>query len=597
MLGLIVLSTLAFARSAASSVATDEAGRHGAELALDGLLSTGWAEGAPGTGDGAWWEFDLASPTTITTLSLWPGNLKDGARSFREYGRPKTVRILVDGKPVGEPVRLQDTMRRADLDVGVTGRTVRIELVESFEGGVYGDTYLSEVAVNFDEGERARSVARLDAWRASREAQQLQARHEADVIKAFDTHTKQPEDAKSLAFLVDAAGEGAPYLRRRVAGLVPEGFRAAAIVADPKAHEALRKLKDANGIPGLEQAALRALGREQAAAWSDVEYFYAWAELQGGGRKNVLPWGESGWEPGALRSFGEPLAIERDRAGRVWVGDLANNRVQRFGDDGVVQAQWGGPRDVTEAWFAGRRPWYAAGSVGAEATGSFVNVLDVELMPAKDGDSFAVLDGVGRVQLFGPDGALLRGWTADVGDSPEPGVGGQGYLAWLPKKKELVVVLGSRAARYDMQGERLGEPWKLADGAPGALDVAPDGRIWTFHGQAMLTWSADGFRYGVEFGTDVLGAGFESADVTFDEEGRMWVLTDGGWLHCFKKPGKVDWKLRVSEVELVHPRVAVAGGVVWFTDRDRIVRVDALQKHAAEVQAAQEAAAKGGAAK
>jgi hypothetical protein len=117
------------------------------------------------------------------------------------------------------------------------------------------------------------------------------------------------------------------------------------------------------------------------------------------------------------------------------------------------------------------------------------------------------------------------------------------------------------------------------------------------HGQQALTWSADGFRYGVEFGTEVLGAAFEGADLTFDEEGRMWILTDGGWLYAFKKPGKVDWKVQVSDVELVHPRVAVAGGVAWFTDRDRIVRVDALQKHAAEVQAAQDAAGKGGAKK
>ena len=594
MLSLLVLSSLALARAGASSFATKDAVKQGPDLALDGLLGTGWAEGAAGAGEGAWWELDLGAPTKIESLSLWPGNLSEGAKSFREYGRPKLVKLIVDGKPVGEPIRLTDEMQRRDLEVNVTGKVVRIEVVEAYEGGVFGDMHLAEVAVNFGEGERAKAVAKVDAWRASKEGQKLQEKHEGDVVKAFDAHTADTNETKSLGFLMDAAGEGAPYLRKKVGALVPEGYRAAALIPDPKAMEALLKLKDPNGIPGLEMAALRALGKEAKKIRSNVEYFYAYQDLSSGGRRNIDPWGESGWEEGALRGLGEPLPIEQDRFGQLWIADTANNRVQQFTPDGVASKQWGAQKDVTEAWFGKRRPWYAAGSLASDQPGHFINTLDVELIPGKESDSFAVLDAAGRVQVFGPDGAIVKGWNANVDHQAQDKVGGEGYLGWLPKKKLLLVVVGDTASTFDLQGEKKGESWEMKDGAPNALDIAPDGTIYTTYGSDVITWNADGFRYGKAFGEEVLGEGFEDVDLTFDEQGRLWALTDTGWLFNFKKPGKLEWKVKVSDVELIHPRVAVNQGVAFYTDRDRIVRVDALQLHTDELQAEADKAAAGG---
>src|SRR5687767_8271293 len=97
MLSLLLAASLAHARPAASSVAEDALGKHTPDLALDGLLSTGWAEGGVGHGDGAWWEFDLATPTKLEVVSFWGGNLTEGKKSFREYARPKLVRVFVDG--------------------------------------------------------------------------------------------------------------------------------------------------------------------------------------------------------------------------------------------------------------------------------------------------------------------------------------------------------------------------------------------------------------------------------------------------------------------------------------------------------------------
>ena len=71
MLPLLVLP-LSFAASSspatASSFATDESGKHTADLATDGLLRTGWAEGASGHGEGSWIEIDLGTKTKLDDI-------------------------------------------------------------------------------------------------------------------------------------------------------------------------------------------------------------------------------------------------------------------------------------------------------------------------------------------------------------------------------------------------------------------------------------------------------------------------------------------------------------------------------------------------
>ena len=143
MLTLLLAASLAHAKPTASSVADDDLGKHAPDLALDGLLSTGWAEGGVGHGDGSWWEFDLAQPTKLEVVSFWGGNLSNGKKSFREYARPKRVRLFVDGVQQGDKdeegnfkgFRLQDEMKRIDIPVDVAAaRKVRIEVAEVFEG-------------------------------------------------------------------------------------------------------------------------------------------------------------------------------------------------------------------------------------------------------------------------------------------------------------------------------------------------------------------------------------------------------------------------------------------------------------------------------
>ena len=80
-------------------------------------------------------------------------------------------------------------------------------------------------------------------------------------------------------------------------------------------------------------------------------------------------------------------------------------------------------------------------------------------------------------------------------------------------------------------------------------------------------------------------------DVTLDDRKKLWAVTDTGWAIKYKKPGKVDWKVRISDVDLVRPRIAVLDNFVYVVERDRVIKVDALElKRKAEL-AAEEAAA------
>ncbi len=597
---LLLAASFAHAKPAASSVMEDTGGKHTADLALDGLLSTGWAEGGVGHGEAAWWEFDLAAPTPLEAISIWGGNLGEGKKSFREYPRPKLVRVFVDGAQLGakdeegnfKGFRFQDEMKRVDIPATVTGKKVRIEVVEAYEGIVYADLYLAEVAVNFTEGERVKAVEKVDAWRQGKEGVKLLEKHEEEVLAAFKVHKEAGDENVALDFLMSGAADGPLYLRKKVTSLVPEGYRAAAIVPDAKSMDAIRKLKDPNGIPGLEMAALRSIGKAQREIREVIEIFYAYQDLNSGGRRSIEAWGESGWEVGALRGHDEPIALEIDRFGQLYLADTGNNRIQRFTQAGLSDKQFGAKADVSNLWFDGTRTWYAAGSAAAEDQGAFTNPVDVELIPGKEADQLVTLDATGRVQMFDAEGRPLIGWTARVDHRLQPLVGGEGYLAWVPQKKQLVVFLGDTAVVFTLDSEEVAR-WEVKDGTPNAVEVGKDGKLYLVFGANVNAYGTDGFRFNTVVDRTMLGEGFEDVDITRDEAGRLWVLTDTGWVFNLKKPGKLDWKVKISDIPLVRPRFAVGQGMVYITDRDRVLRADALQRHTDEVDAAKEAAANG----
>lgn len=592
-------SALAGAVSASSELPANDSGRHGASAAFDGLLSTAWAEGEMGVGEGSWIELRLDSVTEIRSISVWPGDLSNGERSLKENGRPHTITVTFDGAPYDpeDPtaplIRLRDGaehgIQRVDLmlDTPVKARTVRFHIAQAYAGYIRNDTYVAEIALNLDAETNAKS-SRLDAWLASSAGEKAKAKHREEVIELFDrVDTAEFGDRDALRTIMNYATDGAPYLRDRVARDVPYGFRVGALPPDEVAIQALLKLKDANAIPALTQAALRLSGVAQRKLLARVAYFEAFAELNNGGRRNLATWGVEGWEKGALRPLGEPMGIALGVYGDLYVGDVGNHRVQVFDQDGRSRATWGlGSATVSDVWFSGRRAPYVSGNEASAKPGGFTNPVDVDVLSGREADEVYVLDALGRVQVMSDKGEVLRAWKLDTATGSSAGIGGAAHLVLVRGK--VVVLWGSEAFVYSPTGT-LEAQWTIEEGAPLTAVGLKNGRLALGFRRSASMYGLDGFRFSEIIGSDDLPLGYEAWSLGVDEKGKLWVVTDHGFALKFKKPGKVDYSVRFSEVGVPTPRFAVLDDMLYVVSAGTIHPVDALEiKQAAEEAAAEE---------
>ncbi|MEC7984924.1 MAG: hypothetical protein VX278_07160 [Myxococcota bacterium] len=571
-----LLSSLAHAITTASSTLKDEDGTHKPSHAVDGLLSTGWSEGVSGNGAGEWLELKLNKTTEIQTLSIWPGNYQKGRRSYREYARPKIIRIFVDGEQQGNPRRIQDKMKRFDFGVNTKGKTIKILIDDAYPGIVSEDLFIAEIAVNFTDRS---AIKRYDQWLESKTAQREKERLNQKVKENYNIHIdSELSDKKSLDFLCDAGSDGPLYLRKKVSLFVPEGYRIQALDANDKAREALRKLKNANAIPCLERAALRARGKEAKKRWSHVNYYYAIRELIGGKNLMVPPWSQTGWSEGELQSFGEPLSLEISPFGMVWVADTGNNRIQVFNENGRMEKIYGQNKpSITNKWFKKGRPWYVSGSPAEKKGGLFINPVDIVFIPQKkDLFGFASLDANGRIQVFNDKGEVLRSWKMDHSYPASAKMGGTAYLLYIKRKKALCAIIQESGKCYKLDSEQISE-FELQDGTPTAAEVLPNGKLLLAFNDKLIQYSIDGFRHRILIDKTKLGPSFEYLDMTLDEKNKLWVLTDYGDLFKFKNPRKIDFQIRITETPLAHPRIAVEDDMLYLLFEDHIEVFDVRQ--------------------
>ena len=581
LLGLLLQTGAADAATAGRAVASstfvdDEGVRHLPRLAMDGLMASGWGEGD--SDSDTWLEIDLGKTHDVTEVSIWPGNLEEGKKSFKEYARPKTIVVELKGRgePVSRELVLEDRMHRLDIPLEGKARKIRIQVKDRYEGMVFSDLFIAEVGINFNDSSSA--LSRLIEWVRSSSADRAHENHEEKVRETFAAiRDAEFGDQEKLDILMRWAGDGPDYIRRKALQMVDAGYLAAAIRPDVDAVDAIRKLKDPNAIPALEMAALRLSGDKKNEMQDVVQYFYAYQNYIGGPRRNIRYWGEPGWELGALQSFGEPVPIEVDPDGNVYVADIGNNRIQRYTVDGRPERQWGPEAGITSEWFDVGRQFYVSGAQAGDAPGQFVTPLDVALIPMEEGMGFAALDALGRVQVFDHEGRGLIGWRMEFRSEVNAGVGGEGYIAYVPKKDRLYVVMGKDMAAFSMDGEEVLRT-VLEEGAPNALEVSPKNYLLMVYGRDVVRYDLDGFRYGEVLSRDQLGSGYEDMDITVDENRNIWLVTDTGWAYKYdKKLKKQLLKVKLSDVDLIHPRIAVFENYVYVVDRDRIIRLDAEQ--------------------
>ena len=568
----LILST-AFARTTGPKPISNDEGKHPVTNAVDGSLSTSFATKKT---DDVWLQLRLDKKTDIKTLSIWPGDVSNGERSFREKSRPKMIRIFVDGQQIGDPRRIQDEFKRFDFDVNTTGTNVKIVVDEFFNGVVFSDVYIAELAINFSD----RSTAgRYDKWLNSKIAARAQKKHEEKVDEQFELIKKSEfGDKDAFSFLCMSAAEGAQYQRKKLSLYVPEGYRIQAQDSSKRARKALRLLKDANAVSCLQRAALRVGGKEFFKRWSNVEYYLALAELTGGPNYSVGAWGGAGWSKGELQSFGEPLPLETDPYGMVWVADTGNNRIQIFDENGRSKKIFGEDKpSIVDNWFDKGRPWYVSGSPAKAKANAFINPVDLVLIPQKkDIFSFATLDANGRIQLFNEKGEPTLSWKAEHNFAARPQNGGTAYLTYLKKKKALCAIIQDSGSCYKLDAEQISK-FDISDGVPTSVESLPNGKMLFSYSDKVVLYSFDGFRHKVVMDQKILGTSFEMMDMTLDEKSKLWLLTDYGDLFKFKKPGKVDFTIRITDIPLRNPRIAVQDDMLYLLFENKIRVFDIRQ--------------------
>jgi hypothetical protein len=580
----------------ASSEGTDPGGvRHPAAAAWDGDLGTSWAEGAEGSGEGQWVELRLDKPTLIRSLSLWAGDLRELERSAKSNPmvRGFTVSLEVDGEPVTQrgtvPPVSEAGLQRVDVsfgEAGVLAKAVRVTIDSTFNGYDAADCHVAELALNFGV-QGSPETAAFDAWLAGDATAKSAAKHREQVIATFDAvQSAEFGDMDKLRVLMDWAMNGAPYLAEKVRRDVPLGWRVQALPPDDVAVEALLKIKDGNAVTALELAALRTRGRKARELHDAARYLAAYTELKGVPRRNLEMGGETGWEKGALRGFGEPLALAQTSGGDVLVADVANHRLSVFAPDGAFRGTLGaGQADVTDAWLGGRRDWYVGGSAPSGEAGGFTLPSAVRVTAQKDGDHVHVLDASGRVQeLLLADRTSIANFDTAPSDAPVAGVGGRAHLA--VGKGKVVVAVNDEVIVTDAAGGEIAR-WRLEvrDGSPVDVELQKSGKLLVGARSGLVQYNLDGFRDRTLATADALPAGFETYDLAYDEKGKLWAVTDNGWLVKFKKPGVAEFKVRFSTAAVPAPRLVVFDAVAWISSGDHVRRVDAIALYDEQVAA------------
>ena len=554
---------------------------HGPELAFDGLLSTSWAEGKPGNGEGEWIEVDLGEDREIAIVSVWAGAF-DGQESWKGRGRAAEITISGTG-PDGDfkkQAEIGDRFSRKDVRLGKTVRTLRITIDSVHQGSVFDSTHIAEVAFDFhDPAVWKDALATADEAIAkdiakSRTTRELPEQEPEALKTAYLDCKDNVEYSKNFKVIEAVAKTGWQWRAEGVQKHVPLGYRLAAQQFEEKAIGYLVKLKDPNAIDTLETAAAGTQNADDREwLYLEVKFLLAEQDLRRSMRATVPQWGSEGFEKGAFMARGEPMAIDVDSAGNLYVTDIGNNRVQRFTSAGTVERVIGGERGIAQWWFGDKEsdPYATASLPGTEA-GQFQQPYGLAV---GNYDILAVVDAALRVQTFDAEGKPKAQWTIDKPWSVKSGRGnGTPIVTWLGD--DFLFIVKDEVLTYSADGE-LKKRYTLEGGDVQAAVIAAGGKLIVRHAGTtdLVEYKPqDGFRQGIWAKKGVPDDGSEDWDMCTDADDNVYVATDAGNVHKWNKRGKFLTTIEAFENPRDMPRCAVNGPIIYIIAKNEIARVE-----------------------
>lgn len=111
--------------------------------AVDGIPSTAWAEGVPGSGTGQFFKVTFPEDRHVGEIRVLPGYAKTAAL-FYKYNRPKTLAVeFSDGTKKTLDLADEPDLQRFSVDTSATWAKVTIG--EVYRGTTRDETYLSEI--------------------------------------------------------------------------------------------------------------------------------------------------------------------------------------------------------------------------------------------------------------------------------------------------------------------------------------------------------------------------------------------------------------------------------------------------------------------
>ena len=574
-------TALAAPKLSASSSHDTGSAVHGPELAFDGLLETSWAEGKPGNGEGEWIEVDLGEDRAIGVVSVWAGAF-DGKESWSGRGRGAELTVSGTG-PDGDfkkSAEVGDRFARKDVHIGKTVRTLRITLDAVHQGAVFDSTHIAEVAFDFGDPDvwkpllEEAAVAIDKEVAKSRATRELPAQEPEALTDAYLACTENTDYSANFKLIEAVAKNGWQWRVPLVQKHVPLGYRRAALQFEEKGIGYLVKLKDPNAIDTLETAAAGSWNSDDRNwLYLEVKFLLAEQELRRSMRATVPQWGSEGYEKGAFMARGEPMAIDVDSAGNLYVTDVGNNRVQRFTPAGSVERVLGGERGIAQWWFGdAKADPYATASLPGTEPGQFQQPYGLAV---GNFDILAVIDAALRVQTFDAEGAPKAQWTIDKDWKPQSGRGtGTPIVTWLGD--DFLFIIKDEVLTYSAEGE-LKKRYVLEGGDVQTAVIAAGGKLIVRHSGTtdLVEYKPqDGFRQGLWAKKGVPEDGSEDWGLCTDGDDNLYVVTDAGNVHKWNKRGKFLSTIEAFENPRDMPRCAVSGPIIYVVAKNEIARIE-----------------------